>query len=84
MLAFLWKYTGLSKVAGWLAALAALAFVAWGMLAEAHRRGRQAERRDNLEDAVEAARKSGAIDEDVSGLSDDDLYGELHKRPGAD
>lgn len=32
----------------------------------------------NLESAVEAARRAGEIDEDVSGLPDAALYDELH------
>ena len=72
------EITGLSRLGAILAA--ALAFLAaiGVLLFGAHRSGRKAERADNLEAAVSAARKSGAIDEDVITMSDADLYGELH------
>ena len=72
------KITGLSRLGGIL--MAALAFVVaiGAMLLKARRDGRKAERADNLEAAVRAAREAGAIDEDVTGMSDADLYDELH------
>ncbi|MDH5557620.1 MAG: hypothetical protein OEZ03_09730 [Alphaproteobacteria bacterium] len=72
------EITGLSRLGAIL--VAGLAFLAaiGALLFGAHRSGRKAERADNLEAAAEAARKSGAIDEDVTGMSDADLYDELH------
>ena len=45
---------------------------------QSRKRGRAEAGNDKLEAAVKAARKSGAIDEDVARLSDDDLGRELH------
>ena len=45
---------------------------------QSRRRGRAEANAGNLESAVDAARKSGAIDEDVSRLSDADLNRELY------
>ena len=42
------------------------------------KRGRAEANSDSLEHAVVAARESGAIDEDVSRMSDADLYDELY------
>lgn len=72
------KITGLSRLGGIL--MAGLAFVVaiGAMLLKVRRDGRKAERADNLEAAVKAAREAGAIDEDVIDMSDADLYDELH------
>jgi len=57
-----------------------LAFVALALLCgrQSRKRGRAEASSANLESAVEAARKAGAIDEDVFKLADADLYDELH------
>lgn len=45
---------------------------------QSRKRGRAEANAEGLESAVDAARKSGAIDEEVSRMSDADLYDELH------
>lgn len=60
-----------------LAGLAAVALLALLYGRQSRKRGRAEANGDNLKSAVEAARKSGAIDEDVARMSDADLYGEL-------
>ena len=45
---------------------------------QSRKRGRAEANAEGLESATDAARKSGAIDEDVSRMSDDDLDRELH------
>ena len=45
---------------------------------QSRKRGRAEANAEGLESAVEAARKSGAIDEEVSRMSDADLDRELH------
>ena len=72
------EITGLSRLGAILAAGLAFLAAIGALLFGAHRSGRNAERGDNLQAAVEAARKSGAIDEDVTAMSDADLYDELH------
>jgi hypothetical protein len=44
---------------------------------QSRKRGREEASNANLESALVAARKGGAIDEDIFKLSDDDLYDEL-------
>lgn len=61
-----------------LAGLAAVVLLALLYGRQSRKRGRAEANSDNLQRAVEAARKSGAIDEDVTRLSDADLYDELH------
>lgn len=81
MIALFMKYTGLSKLAGILAAAAAFMVAVGAILWKARQSGREAERADSLESAVKAARKSGAIDEEVTHMSDADLHDELHNGP---
>ena len=45
---------------------------------QSRKRGRAEANAEGLESAVDAARKSGAIDEEVSRMSDADLDRELH------
>ena len=45
---------------------------------QSRKRGRAEANAEGLVSAVDAARKSGAIDEDVNRMSDADLYDELH------
>ncbi|MCK5276222.1 MAG: hypothetical protein KAR37_16325 [Alphaproteobacteria bacterium] len=45
---------------------------------QSRKRGRAEANAEGLESAVDAARKSGAIDEEVSRMPDADLYDELH------
>lgn len=61
-----------------LAGLAAVALLALLYGRQSRKWGRAEANAANLERAVEAARKSGAIDEEVTRLSDSDLYDELH------
>ena len=61
-----------------LAGLAAVALLALLYGRRSRRLGRAEAGTESLERAVEAARKSGAIDEDVTRLRDADLYDELH------
>ena len=60
--------------------LAAVGLMLYGR--SQRKRGRAEANAEGLESAVEAARKSGEIDEDVARLSDADLYNELHDDGG--
>ena len=53
------------------------AFAVWLGFRYARKSGSAQARADGLETAVDHARKSGAIDEDVSRMPDADLYDEL-------
>ncbi len=61
-----------------LAGLAAVVLMALLYGRRSRRLGRAEAGAESLEHAVEAARNSGAIDEDVTRLPDADLYDELH------
>lgn len=61
-----------------LAGLAAVVVLALLYGRQSRKRGQAEATTGNLESAVETARKSGAIDEDVARMSGDDLYDELH------
>lgn len=54
------------------------AFAVWLGFRYALKAGASEARADNLEAGTDAARKGQAIDEDVSRMSDDDLFDELH------
>lgn len=62
-----------------LAGLAALALLALLYGRGSRRLGRAEGRGETLERAAEAASKAGAIDEDVAGLPDSELYDELYR-----
>lgn len=64
-----------------LAGLAAVALLALLYGRRSRRLGQAQGREALLERSLEAARKAGAIDEDVAGLPDADLYDEL-RQPG--
>jgi len=61
-----------------LAGLGAVVVLALLYGRQSRKRGREEANAKGLESAIDAARKSGAIDEDVSRMSDADLDRELH------